>query len=142
MPIDLAEYTLRKRRYLKLNGLVCLYVLADESGKPCRTGFTFDLGSRVAALQAGNARPLLVHFALWTPGKPVAIRIDHAARSRLTGQGKRNGVWFDVAATEAAATIKSLATEFYPRASLLEHAQMIENLRSRGIDRGDVKKIA
>ena len=136
--IDVLAYTPKKRNYLKCAGIYCVYVIAPEVGHPVKIGMAFDIYERLAAITTSHWKKLVVHYLLWTPGKPVAKSLETRAHELLTHAGKRlSGEWFSITPDWAQKTIRTAADTLYPALEKIEHAEMIAFLRGQYIDKRD-----
>lgn len=137
-PIDLDDYTPKKRRYLKNHGIYCVYAISPLCSGPTKIGVASDIVQRFAAVLTGNWQPVAVQFLLWTPGRPVAARIEEQVHETLKAARKhRANGWFDIAAPEAKAKIEQTAAELYPAVQFCRHKEMIGILQSKLIDKRD-----
>src|SRR5262245_51323878 len=122
MPIELSDYTPKKRAFLKAQSRQCVYVIGPDSESPCKIGVAFDLVARFVTIQSGNWVKLNVHHVLWCPGKPVAYRIEELAHALLLKANKGiSGEWFDVPKEWAWKTIRHVARENFPTIVFREH---------------------
>jgi hypothetical protein len=136
--IDVLEYSPKKRIWLKMRSDVCVYVIAPIKGYPCKIGYCSDIVSRLCAIQNGNWHRLAVHFLLWTPGFPVAARIEELSH-QLLGKAKKTlyGEWFAINAEWAETIVDHVAAANYPSVKFKDHRQMIDYLKTRSIDQRD-----
>ena len=143
MPIDLADYTPKKRQHLKEVGAYCIYVIGPIETGPMKIGYAFDVVQRFAHVQTGNWERLFIYHVLWCPGKPIAIRVENEIHAILQ-QAKRkiSGEWFDLDLEWSKRTVQFVARKLYPTAVFLSHGQMIDFLRKKQLDRCDAKKSA
>lgn len=78
-------------------GFACTYAAGPLSGRPLRVGWTATPSGRFDELQQAHWRELKIHEIVWTPGKPLAQRLDDEVRRLLTQAGRHmRGHWFDV----------------------------------------------
>jgi T5orf172 domain len=138
MPIDISEYTPKKQVYLKVREAHCVYVIAPSKEYPCKIGYTDNIRARFCSIQPGNWIELSVHYLIWTPGKPIALRIESLVHNLLCKAGKRAvGEWFNVNVDFAKKTIWNLALDTYPTIEFVSHSDMIKDLKARPIDKRD-----
>jgi hypothetical protein len=128
--IDLNEYTPLFRRHLKKVGACAVYVVGESDKGPMKVGIAGDVKYRVMWLQNANLGDLKAYYVIWTPGRPVASRIESYTHGLLARAGRWvRGEWFDVDAESTVTTVNWAAREMYPNASLFSHREMIGHLR-------------
>ena len=128
--IDLGEYTMARRKYLRSIEAYCVYVICPDRDRPCRIDITMDLPEAHRLLQRGCWFNLRISFALWTPDKTLARRIESGCQAELE-IFRLDGDWFDVGSDAAVETIQQKAKTLYPTASLLTHAVMVDMLKHK-----------
>lgn len=135
-PLDLKAYSPKKRVWIKSRGITAVYVVAPAEQRPVKIGYAWDLPARHVVIQTGNWNPLSVFGVVWTPGYPVAARLESVAHDRLKDR-KIFGEWFDAPAGEVVELLDALCKELYPTVWFLSHHDMIEKLRKKQLDKRD-----
>lgn len=104
-----------------------VYAIGPQPGRPIKVGYAIDVGERLSALNVGHWNPLIIHHLVWTPGPPVAKRIETEAH-RLFNVAKVGirGEWFDVPAKLARDTIYVAAKNL--GLPLFSHKQAVRRL--------------
>lgn len=138
--LTLRDYSPKKRLYLRVRGLHCLYVVAADEAGPCKVGYAQDIVTRFVSMQNGNWQRLFVHYLLWTPGKPVALRMEDYCHTVLPN--RLLGEWFAVEVSQAIDAVRTAANECYPALQMYEHDEMVRYLRKKMLDRKDTSEAA
>ena len=131
--IDLSEYTMARREYLRGIEAYCVYVMCPDRLRPCRIDMTMDLPEAHRLLQRGCWFNLHIQFVLWTPDKIVARRIELLSQAELE-IFRLDGDWFDASSDNVVETVQQIAKTLYPAASLLTHGAMIDLLNRRVLE--------
>lgn len=143
MPLDVREYTPKKRDYLKSRGAYCIYVIGQKPTGPLKIGYAFDLRHRFEQLQSGHWLELYLFYALWCPGKPVAMRAEYEIHQLMLKSSRHiRGEWFDVDVEWAVKTVHWVMHNLYPTVRLTTHEDMIGWLRKKPLDRRDWENVA
>jgi Meiotically up-regulated gene 113 len=138
--IDLTEYTLARRKYLRSIQVYCVYVICPDGLKPCRVGSTVDVVDAQVQLQRGCWFKLHISFVLWTPGKVIARRIESACHTSMEAF-RLDGDWFDVHCDDVAEMGEHWAKSLYPSASYMTHADMKEMFKRKLQKRPDLVEL-
>jgi hypothetical protein len=132
MPIDMTDYTRRRRQHLRDVGAYCIFVVGPTTTGPLKIGYAADVVQRFGSMCADNWLPISVHHLMWCPGRPIAVRVESEVHSILDRANKRiRGEWFDVDIEWATRTVHFAAIKLYPTAVFLTHERMIAFLRER-----------
>ncbi|WP_158226447.1 GIY-YIG nuclease family protein [Bradyrhizobium sp. UFLA03-84] len=136
MAIDLSAYTPRKRKHLRQVKACCVYVIGESNAGPMKIGIAGDIVQRFKQIDESGSAKQAVHYLMWTPGRPVATRIENYTHSLLLRAGRGlKGEWFNVDLETAKMTIKWAARELYPNASLYSHEKIIAQLEKKVMER-------
>lgn len=129
MAIDPNDYTHRVRQHLRKVGACAVIVTAANSVGPFTLATTTDPQRRLAG--SGMS---LVHI-LWTPGKPVAARIERAVRERLKVFACEEGDAYATDLLTIRVRLDEAARGLYPGTPCLHHGQMLAVLQAAGFFR-------
>lgn len=134
--IELDGYTPKRRYHLKRVGAYCLFAIGRGDGL-LKIGIAQDIVYCLRLLnRVTPERPLGASFLVWTPGKPVAARMEKLVHGLLSKAGRRErGEWFKVSTEEAARVIRWVKSEYYAKAAVIEHEQMLEHLAKLPLDK-------
>lgn len=88
-------------------GFACVYAIGPVEGRPIKIGWTATPSGRFTDLQSANWKEMRIHDIMWTPGPPIAKRIEKEAHRILDKAGKRiRGAWFDIPVDFAVPTLQ------------------------------------
>lgn len=133
MSIELKDYTARKKRWLKNERMVCVYVIGPERRGPVKIGYAADLCSRHANLQFSNWVRVFPWSVLWCVGLPVAERVEKTSHGRLQ-HCRIMGEWFDVDSDTATRIVKETAESLYPTIKFRDHHSMVDYMDKKGAE--------
>lgn len=137
--IDLTDYTPRRRRFIKERGFVCLYSIGPKPEGPTKIGIADDIVARLNGLGHAHWADLFCYYVLWTPGRPVAARIESRCHELLRGAGKgKRGEWFDIPADWGRKTIDAVAHSMHPNAVFYSHEGMTAHLKKKILEKRDL----
>src|SRR5215831_1543569 len=102
---------------------VAITCVAPSEQGPTRVAMARNIQRRFHDLQEMSWLPLKVHFIVWTPGKPVAMRVEQEAH-KLLEQKHKHDKWFDVPVRFAANAILLAAERL--RVTVFSHNDMIK----------------
>ena len=103
---------------------VALTVIAPEGhAGPARVSIAREIRKRFHDIQTMSWQPLKLHFIVWTPGLPVAERIELEAHKLLSSRHK-HGKWFDVPPHYASNAIVLSAGKLH--LPIFSHSEMIK----------------
>jgi hypothetical protein len=107
----------------------CVYAVGPTGGRPLRIGWARQLKDRMAALQLGNPKELVLHECIWTAGDMLAIRIFNETAA-VFDKAKRRLMsdWFDVTPELAQQAIR-LATDKLTIPTF-SHGDMLQKVRA------------
>jgi hypothetical protein len=107
----------------------CVYAVGPTGGRPLRIGWARQLKDRMAALQLGNPKELVLHECIWTAGDMLAIRIFNETAA-VFDKAKRRLMsdWFDVTPELAQQAIR-LATDKL-KVPTFSHGDMLRKVRA------------
>jgi hypothetical protein len=84
-------------RLFKRLGFACVYAFGPQSGRPLKIGWTSQPSGRFTDLSTSHWTDMKIHDVVWTPGPPLAKRLEKEIHRILTKAGKHlKGEWFDV----------------------------------------------
>lgn len=86
-------------KVIKAMGLVCVYVIGPQHGRPLKIGYAIDVVTRLSGMQVHNWVTLGVHNCCWTHGLPDAKSLEKACHQRASRL--ITGEWFDISVNEA-----------------------------------------
>lgn len=130
MPIAIEDYYRVNGRLIREKGYHAIYIIGPESGCPCKIGRALDMPSRLSGLQVANWVKLEAHNVLWTPGMPVAVRLENFVHKKFK-EKQLLGEWFDIDKEEAWAVVCKTAKEIHPNAEYFTHGELIAKLEHR-----------
>jgi hypothetical protein len=138
--IDLTEYTLARRQYLRRTGAYCVYIVCPDQLKPCRVDITIDPSEAHRLLQRACWFHLHVPFLLWTPVRIFAQRIASMCQAEFE-ISRLDGDWFDAMADDIAIAIDTKAKLLFPTVSCVNHNTMMRLLKSQVPERPKISAI-
>lgn len=86
-------------RYAKEQGLYGVYVIQSTTDLATKIGISQDPVRRFSDIQHANWLPLSLHRYWWTPGRPLAVRIEAAVLHAFAKQIIR-GEWIRAKAVD------------------------------------------
>lgn len=135
--IDISLYTPKKRKFLRMAQVHCVYIVAPiGKDTPIKISITCNPAQRMSSMQIGNWASLEYAFLLWCPGVAVATRIKNACHFDFISQ-KISGEWFHVTRQQAKLAMELKAATFFPMLRFLRHDEQIEKLGKKLIDKKD-----
>jgi len=102
---------------------VAITCVAPAENGPVRIAMARNIQRRFHDLQELSWLPLKVHFIVWTPGKPVAMRIEQEAH-RLLQERHQHDKWFNVPVRFAANAVLLAAERL--KVVVFSHNDMIK----------------
>ena len=110
-------------------GFACVYAVGPCGGRPLRIGWARQLKDRMAALQLGNPKELVLHECIWTAGDMLAIRLFNETVA-VFDKAKRRlfGDWFDVTPELAQQTLRFATDKL--NIPTFSHGEMLQKVRA------------
>ena len=99
------------RDFVKARGYCSLYLLSVGGDAPIKIGITSDPVSRLCDFQNANYRPVQYHRVWWTPGQPMAARLESAFKLHFLPDHVR-GEWYNVSHEEATGFVEEAIVDF------------------------------
>jgi hypothetical protein len=124
--ISLADYTPTTLKFLKSHDLACVYVIAVESGRPCKIGHALSLKYRFDQVQAQHPKILTIEHIAWTPSAATAALIVEDVSHRLAARAM-NARWFHLDVGDAINTVRKACRQF-PSSRIVEHNELMSQL--------------
>jgi hypothetical protein len=87
-----------------------IYVIAPDTGFPCKVGVASNITKRLKTLQTANPEQLHVHSVFAAANRGTAFRAEKFAHRRLE-ENRLSGEWFNVFADDAVDVLQELCEE-------------------------------
>jgi hypothetical protein len=129
--ISLADYTPTTLKFLKSNDLACIFVLAVESGRPCKIGHALNLRYRFDQVQSQHPRQITIEHVAWTPSAATAALIVEDTSHRLAARAMNAG-WYHLDVADAVAAVRK-ACRLFPSSRIIEHQALMAQLAGRSV---------
>jgi hypothetical protein len=112
-----------------------IYVIAPQTGYPCKIGYASNLGHRLGALQVGCWEKLEIHRKVPVFSKSAAIGMERMIHKHLDKHGgiregqRIRGEWFDIFAEDAYKIIEE-AFDYQKRLQALKEKENWDDEKS------------
>ncbi|MEH2517409.1 hypothetical protein V1279_002982 [Bradyrhizobium sp. AZCC 1610] len=107
----------------------CVYAVGPVGGRPLRIGWARQLKDRMAALQLGNPKELVLQECVWTAGDMLAIRVFNEVAATFDKAKRRLfGDWFDVTPELSKQAIRLASDKL--NVPTFSHGEMLQKVRA------------
>ncbi|WP_298962322.1 hypothetical protein [uncultured Methylobacterium sp.] len=122
-------------------GFACVYAVGPLAGRPMRIGWTSSPSGRFSNLQSSHWKEMKIHDIVWTPGKPLAQRLDEEVNRLLTQAGRHlRGDWFDVTPEMIVPTLQvatdNLKIPTFTHEAMLQRFEEAKEMRASHVLKG------